>query len=117
MPVLFTVAARHLRWRLAGLSALGLALLMNVALQAPMRVAYGWHSLSRHDRADSMHRFLQLIVVRAGSDLPGAASDGDAKLGMYRLLQAGGAHRLRVLPGGHGHPELHQRARLRGTAL
>jgi hypothetical protein len=89
MPLLFAVVARHLRWGLAGLTALGVAVLMNVALQAPMRVAYGWDSLSRHDQSDSMRQFLH-----SPSFVPGRTyrvlRDGDAKLGMYRLLQAGG---------------------------
>ncbi len=89
MPLLFAVAARHLRWSLAGVTALGIAVLMNVALQAPMRVAYGWSSLSRHDQADSMHRFLGSSSFERGRTYR-VLRDGDAKLGMYRLLQAGG---------------------------
>ncbi len=89
MPLLFAVAARHLRWTLAGITALGVAILMNVALQAPMRVAYGWNSLSRHDRADSMHDFLRTTTFVRGRTYR-VLRDGDARLGMYRLLQAGG---------------------------
>ncbi len=89
MPLLFAVAARHLRWTLAGITALGVAVLMNVALQAPMRVAYGWQSLSRRDRADSMHEFLNTSTFVRGRTYR-VLRDGDAKLGMYRLLQAGG---------------------------
>ena len=89
MPLLFTVVARNLRWAVAGLTALGVAVLMNIALQAPMRVAYGWHSLSRHDRVDSMYRFLHSPSFVRGRTYR-VLRDGDAKLGMYRLLQAGG---------------------------
>jgi len=89
MPLLFAVAARHLRSALAGITALGVAVLMNVALQAPMRVAYGWNSLSRNDRADSMHQFLHTTTFVRNRTYR-VLRDGDAKLGMYRLLQAGG---------------------------
>src|SRR6478672_5242540 len=89
MPLLFTVVARNLRWAVAGLTALGVAVLMNIALQAPMRVAYGWHSLSRHDRVDSMYRFLHAPPFVRGRTYR-VLRDGDAKLGMYRILQAGG---------------------------
>ena len=89
LPVFFAVAARHVRWRAAGLCALGLAFVMNVGLEGPMRVTNGWQSLNRNDQAMSMRRFLQSPTFVRGRTYR-VLRAGDAKLGLYRLLQAGG---------------------------
>lgn len=89
LPILLTVAYRHLKVPAAAPLALVLMLVSNGIVQRPLRVAYAWGSLTRDYHPVSMERFLASPEFRPGLTYR-VLRNGDAKLGLYRLLQHGG---------------------------
>lgn len=89
IPMVLVAMQRHLMWRATASIALGLVLLVNAIVQRPLRVDYAWGSLTRSYRPVSMERFLASPEFRPGLTYR-VLRNGDAKLGLYRLLQEGG---------------------------
>ena len=66
------------------------ALGANVALQEPLNVAFQWHSLSRNSNTASLDTFLRSPEFVPGATYRVLRGAGDGKLGLYRVLLAGG---------------------------
>ena len=89
LPMFYAVL-HHTGKRALGPAALGLSIVATVSLHFPLNVAHQWHALARRS-ADTSEID---AYVRTPQFVKGATyrvlRDGDGKLGMYRVLRAGG---------------------------
>jgi hypothetical protein len=70
--------------------ALAVVLLANVALQKPLNVAFQWKALTRTTSTTSLDRYLHSRQFVPDATYRVLRGGGDAKLGMYHVLLAGG---------------------------
>jgi hypothetical protein len=70
--------------------ALVVVLAFNVALEEPLNVAFQWRALSRSGNTSSLDHFIQSPQFVPGATYRVLRGAGDAKLGMYHVVLAGG---------------------------
>jgi hypothetical protein len=70
--------------------ALAVVLLTNLALEKPLNVAFQWHALTRTATTGSLDAYLHSNRFVPGATYRVLRGAGDAKLGMYHVLLAGG---------------------------
>jgi hypothetical protein len=89
IPIIFVLARRTGIRALAPL-ALVVALGANVALQEPLNVTFQWKALTRTANTASLDRYLRSRAFEPGATYRVLRGAGDGKLGLYRVLRAGG---------------------------
>jgi hypothetical protein len=70
--------------------ALALVLLLNVALEHPLNVAFQWRAFTRTAHTASLDAYLDSPQFVPGATYRVLRGAGDAKLGLYHVLLAGG---------------------------
>jgi hypothetical protein len=70
--------------------ALVIVLAWNVAFQQPLNVAFQWRGLSRTANTASLDAFLRSKEFTPGATYRVLRGAGDAKLGIYHVVRAGG---------------------------
>jgi hypothetical protein len=89
LPVVF-VLLRRTGIRAFAPLALVIALAFNVAFQKPLNVAFQWRALSRTASTASLDAFLDSSQFVPGATYRVLRGAGDAKLGIYHVVRAGG---------------------------
>ena len=89
LPIIFVLARRTGIRALAPL-ALILALGVNVVFEEPLNVTFQWHGLTRTASTASLDRFVDSSQFEPGATYRVLRGAGDAKLGLYHVLRAGG---------------------------
>lgn len=89
MPVIYALAKKTGIRALAPL-ALVISLAVNLAFLEPLNVAFQWHALSRTSSTASLDTYLRSNQFVPGDTYRVLRGGGDAKLGMYHVVLAGG---------------------------
>src|SRR5204863_4523799 len=89
LPLIF-VLLRRTGVRAFAPLALVIALGFNVAFQKPLNVAFQWRALSRTASTASLDAFLDSSQFVPGATYRVLRGAGDAKLGIYHVVRAGG---------------------------